>query len=103
MAFCEEHTTLVKDVSEIKGIVTSLDKRINGSFDAISDHVNGGHRWRIAIVSIALTLCLNLVGFAYGYGILKKTVDTNAYAITEMKENNADVKEIKELLKARLK
>lgn len=87
-----------KDIGYIKATMEGLDKRINGSYDAIVQHVKDGHRWRGAVVSIGAMFIVQLVSFAFGYGIMHKAVENNAYAIEEIKQNDQDVKAIRSIL-----
>ena len=91
-----------EDLGIIKSTVRNLDVRINGSMDAISSHITAGHRWRTGIIAIGVTLICNLVGFAYGYGILRSTVEANAESIQEVKANTKAVDQILTLLQKKL-
>ena len=80
---------MCEDVATIKGVVSQndanmrqLDRRINGSFDAIARHIDSGHRWRAMIVSITVAIVLQLIGFAYMYGNLCTTVYNNEKILT---------------------
>ena len=74
-----------EDIGYIKGTLKRLDERINGSIDAFVNHIKAGHRWRTAIVLIAITIISNVIFFAYLFGEINQKVIHNKEAIDEIK------------------
>jgi len=59
VALCEEHSGIVRSLGNIEGKLDStlagidrLDKRINGTFKQISDHINESPEYRGKIMAI---------------------------------------------------
>ena len=59
MALCEEHSGIVRSLGNIEGKLDStlagidrLDKRINGTFKQISDHISESPEYRGKIMAI---------------------------------------------------
>ena len=77
MVVCDMHGELVKDIAVIKNTVEHLDKRINGSLDKVASHIEDGYVWRRVIVGVAITLIIQVIAFAFGYGFLVKSVSVN--------------------------
>jgi hypothetical protein len=86
MDICEQHQQLFSDIQVIKEKVTNVDRRVNGSIDAIEKHIKDGKTWRAIVASTALAIILNVVAFSYMYGKLCQKTDTVVYAIEELKE-----------------
>lgn len=83
METCDKHNDLTNSLARIEERVIALDKRINGSYDMFLDHVRQGKAWRGVLVGLAVTLCLNIIGFAYLFGTLSKTVCVNERTIVK--------------------
>lgn len=89
--FCKEHNQLIVVVAKqteatinLDDSVKRLDKRINGSFETIADHVRQGERWRIAIMGIVLAGFIQIFTFAYFYGQLSQMVKMNTKLIERL-------------------
>ena len=70
---CTEKETL----GRIEATLEALDKRINGSYKTFNDHIVQGKGWRTAVISTLIIVVIQIVGFAYVYGNLAKTVSVN--------------------------
>jgi len=75
--YTQQKCKFEQDIGYIKATVKGLDKRINGSIEAIKDHIKQGYTWRATIIGIMVAVVLEVIAFAYTYGILSKTVNTN--------------------------
>lgn len=78
--------TIAEQVAYVKATMEHLDKRINGSIDAIQQHIKEGYGWRRGILCLAVTIALQIIGFAYLYGKLTETVATNRQLIAALCE-----------------
>lgn len=72
-----------KTMSRIDACTNNMDKRINGSIDSFVQHINNGHKWRSAILSVSIVVILNVVVFSYVFGRLSKAVEMNCMLIKE--------------------
>jgi hypothetical protein len=79
MRYCEGHIELIATVSRIEERLIAVDKRINGSIDDITKHIEHGSKWRLAIVGLALGLILFTI----------KTIDAQA-RINQLVEINTE-------------
>lgn len=75
--FCEGHIQLCEDIAVIKTTVLALDKRINGSVNAIEKHIDNSRGRNIAVFGSIITIILFLFNLAYALGVNKKQVDIN--------------------------
>ena len=75
--FCGSHLDIVKSVAIIETTIIGLDKRINGSLKSIEDHMHQGAQWRIAIIGVAVTLLLQMIGGIIVISKLAKQVEIN--------------------------
>lgn len=75
--YADRILNMCESVARTEQKVESLDKRINGSMEAIREHIKQGSVWRGGIVGIAITVVLQLVAFSFAYGTLYKTVAVN--------------------------
>ena len=77
---CTEKETLnglLVLVARTEERVVNLDKRINGSLKTYQDHIVQGKGWRMAIIGTLVMIVLQIIGFAFVYGTLSKTVNVN--------------------------
>lgn len=86
MEQCEEHTELVSNIAVIKNTVINLDKRINGSIDAIEKHIQRGVAYRIGIISVGAMFILQTLILASMWGRLCKTVEVDTKRIDILEE-----------------
>lgn len=54
--------------------IDNLDRRINGSMNAIHQHIEQGDGWRKAIIANAIALLLVLVSVGVSWGIMTSSV-----------------------------
>ena len=87
---------MANDITETKGDVKLLSARINGSMDTFFDHVKQGKGWRVAVSSSLVILIMNILVFAYMFGIINKTVNVNERIIQRIlnKYEHIDTEEI---------
>ena len=78
-----------EDIGYIKGTLKSLDIRINGSMDKIAHHIKQGSLWRISIVGVVFAGILQVVSFAYLFGMLTSTVNHNKVVVDKYIEKHA--------------
>lgn len=71
------HCLHEEDWGSLKATVENLDRRINGSLNAISKHMDDGVVWRVAIIGLILSVVMQVVAFAYLWGGLSKQVQIN--------------------------
>lgn len=69
--------SLLVTTGKIEERIIALDKRINGSYQAFCDHIVQGKGWRMAVVGTVVAVVIQVVGFAFMYGNLYKTVVVN--------------------------
>ena len=74
------------DWGALKATVENLDKRINGSLEAITKHMDDGDGWRKAIVGIVFCIFIQIGTFAYLWGGVTKQVEINT-GILKHQEN----------------
>jgi len=86
MEHCPEHEQLMVDTAIIKTTIINLDKRINGSIDAVEKHIKDGKTWRAVIISVGVAVVFNVISFAYMYGKLCQRTDNIAYAVEKIEE-----------------
>lgn len=92
METCDQHNELTNLIARVEERVIALDKRINGSYDMFLDHVKQGKMWRGVVVGISVTLIVNIIGFAYLFGTLSKTVCMNERIIAKFLDTQIDKK-----------
>lgn len=73
----KNYPQIIERLARIEERQIAIDDRINGSIDAIKEHIDHGHRWRTAIIGIFVAIIIQVVTFAYVYGNLAKTVSIN--------------------------
>lgn len=78
--------TLTEASTNLKNTVERLDTRVNGTFEAISDHIKQGARWRIAILGIVFAGIVQVVGFAYFFGQITQIVRFHTQQLEELKK-----------------
>lgn len=83
-----------EDIGYIKATLKSLDVRVNGSMDGVAEHIRQGHGWRKAIVSIICAGIFQIFTFAYFFGVLTKTVQTNEIAIKTLNKNTTLIEKV---------
>jgi hypothetical protein len=71
------------DMESTKVVVQSVDKRINGVFQRIGEHINEGIGWRRVIVGVVLTMLIQLGTFIWFLATLNETVKYNTKAINK--------------------
>ena len=81
------------DMAKTVTSVSALDKRINGSFEAINKHICEGIIWHKAILSIIVMVIIQIVSIAYLFGILSEKVGRNTGIL---EQHLRDYKEINE-------
>ena len=91
-AIMEHVCKFEQDIGYIKAKIESIDKRINGSIDDIHDHIKSGHRWRITIMVMIVTIVLEVVAFAKVWGSVE----------TKCARNEKDIAKIQELVSTKL-
>jgi cell division protein FtsB len=64
----------VTEVEKTKLQIQSLDHRINGSMDAIEKHICEAVIWHRAILTIAVMVVFQIIGFVYIFGMLTERV-----------------------------
>jgi hypothetical protein len=88
MDYCDQHINFAENIAQIKEKVFSIDKRINGSIDDITKHIEHGQAWRIAIVGNFVTIFVLVavqVGiFLFLWGQLTHQVMINTDRITQV-------------------
>jgi hypothetical protein len=62
------------DWGRMTASVESLDKRINGSLHEMEKHMMDGDGWRKALVGIIVSIFLQIITFAYLWGVLTTQV-----------------------------
>lgn len=70
----------------IQGDIKRLDTRINGSLNKISEFMESGKAWRVAIASIAVTVLLQVIGGIFVFGGLYKQVNINDQRLNTMEQ-----------------
>jgi hypothetical protein len=86
--FCEGHIELSNTVCRIEERLISVDKRINGSINAIEKHIEHGSKWRLSIVGVAGGLVLAIIGGVYTYAQVAKQVEINTIKWQRLDEMN---------------
>jgi len=66
---------LCEAVARVEAKLDAVDKRINGSIDDIENHIGHGTKWRVAILSLAVTLLLVIGSGLFTYGQLCEKVN----------------------------
>jgi hypothetical protein len=84
MDTCPQHEQLFSDTQVIKEKVLNLDKRINGSIDAIERHIRDGHAWRAGIIGVAVMMIIQSLILASMWGRICRTVEVNSERINEL-------------------
>ena len=75
------------DIQEIKNEVNNLSKRINGSMDAISEHIEQGAKWRMAIVASAVTIVIQAVVVSFYLGVAHNQMGHLTEQTQELKQD----------------
>lgn len=84
MDTCAQHEQLFSDTQVIKERVINLDKRINGSIDAIEKHISTGVAWRMGIIGVAAMMIIQSLILASMWGRICRTVEINSGRIGEL-------------------
>jgi len=88
MEQCDYHVKLCEDIAFIKATIDSLDKKINGSMDAIRAHIEQGWQWRGLIISTIIGLIVQLVSFSYLYGMASRQIEINTKRLDRIEEHH---------------
>lgn len=70
-------TDYAEDIGSIKATLESLDKRINGSMDAVKKHIEQGDGWRKTIIGIICLGIIQVATFSYTWGVLNTKVSSH--------------------------
>lgn len=65
-----DYPHILERLARIEERLIAVDKRINGSIHDIEKHIDHGHKWRLTIVVVAVTMLLNIGAGLYQYGKL---------------------------------
>ena len=74
----------------------SLDKRINGSMDAVKDHIRQGDQWRKAIIGIIFAGIIQVISCAFLFGAVFSDVRTNKVFVQKYIDQQIKLKGIEE-------
>ena len=69
MERCSEHGGIVKDSKDTREAVIRMEEKLDSAIEKVTEHIQGGSRWRMTI-SIA---CIGLIGTIVG-GIVRFSV-----------------------------
>jgi len=69
--YCAGHLGFATSLARIEERLISVDKRINGSIDDITKHIEHGSKWRLAICGLVLGFIIFI------YGIITSQAKTN--------------------------
>lgn len=82
-----------KDIVELRGEVKTLNVRINGSLDKISNFMESGIWWRRTIVGVVITVLLQATGgfvvatqLAESFGQNKRQIDVNTHRLDVLEQ-----------------
>lgn len=75
--YCDGHQELRDTMIRIEERLISVDKRINGTIDAVEKHIENSRPRNIAITGVALTIFIWLFNIAYDLGANKRQIDVN--------------------------
>jgi hypothetical protein len=76
----------------VKTTVLALDKRINGTINAVEKHIENSRGRNIAIGTAFVTIVLFLLGASYKMGGTKKQVDINTARWVQLMELETGIK-----------
>lgn len=74
---------MAEDIATVKATTENLNRRINGAFDDIREHIKQGVGWHRTIVSIIVITLLQLGTFIWFLSALNNTVKYNTRAIEQ--------------------
>jgi hypothetical protein len=82
-------------LARIEERLISVDKRINGSIDDITTHIEHGGKWRLAICIALIGLVGVFLTRAVGWGKMEQQIKVNTDRIAKMENNqNGQVSEV---------
>lgn len=76
-----DYPHILERLARIEERLIAVDKRINGSIKDIENHIDHGHKWRLTIVAVAVTMLLNIGAGLYQYGKLCEKVEGHSRQI----------------------
>jgi hypothetical protein len=73
----DEFKQLAVDVTAIRGTLSNLDLRINGSLDKMKSHMEAGRLWRMTTAGLVVSFLLSGIVWVFYAGSLAKQVQVN--------------------------
>lgn len=83
--FCSGHIEFSNTLCRIEERLITVDKRINGTIDAVEKHIENSRPRNIAIAGVALTIFIWLFNIALDLGANKKQIEINTRILQGMK------------------
>ena len=77
MDYCEGHINMVQAIARIETKLEDIDNKIARSIKPMEEHVAQGEKWRLAVIGIIFAGILQIVSFAYFWGMLYNQVQIN--------------------------
>jgi len=75
--YCDGHLEFSNTLVRIEERQIAIDRRINGSIDAVEKHIEHGTKWRLAIVVAFIGLVGVFLGSIKGLGKAEKQIEVN--------------------------
>lgn len=72
-----DYPSIVERLARIEERLIAVDKRINGSIDAIEKHIEHGTKWRLAIIIALLGLVSMFTTRMIGWGHMEQQIQVN--------------------------
>lgn len=85
----QEHNVgrLIGVTKSLESLVNRVDKRVNGSFEAMGKHIEQGTRWRVAVIGIIFAGIFQIIAFSYFYGQLAQLVKSNTWVVEKIMDD----------------
>lgn len=93
--YCPRHEDMMEKIHNIDKTTTELSVRINGSIDDIEHHMDVSAAWRIAIVGNLIMVFLQVITFAYLWGMASKQIAINTNRLDVIEQSEKDAQKIR--------
>ena len=82
--FCGGHLEFSNTLVRIEERLIAVDKRINGTIDDVTHHIENSRPRNIALIGTLVTILIFLINFSYGLGQTKKQIEVNTVKLEKM-------------------